>query len=177
MSVLQTTVLRRNARGCGAGDVRRRGPVDLRFTEYPSVDAALAAAGRRPCRRGCQRVHLIAIYGDNYELSGVQIIDDRIHRGLAAELRALYGEPIHPNPAAWPREEQLEMSLYEATQRANEVASGSIDPSDHAVKNALQGALDAERHRLHRSLDPQGYTDDLPTWSEVCPAWKLRMAR
>ena len=66
-------------------------------------------------------------------------------------------------------EEELQMSLVDRAHEARERAGASINPFDHRLALALQGAVDAERIALDRSLDPAAPVDDLPKWSEVCP--------
>ena len=60
------------------------------------------------------------------------------------------------------------MTLSEAAKLAREHADVCIDPSCHAVANALEGAIAAERMALDRSLDPEPNFDGIPPWSQVC---------
>jgi hypothetical protein len=60
------------------------------------------------------------------------------------------------------------MSLEEAVKRARAKADTSIDPHDHAIALAMEGALAAKRlNAKHAANPPAGDTSDLPPWSEV----------
>ena len=54
------------------------------------------------------------------------------------------------------------MSLSDAAKAAREKADRSIDRGDHALANAMQGAIDAELWMQDRSLDPPAPEDNPP---------------
>ncbi len=56
--------------------------------------------------------------------------------------------------------------LADAAAAARELADRSIDPADHRVALALEGAVTAREWRKRRAAS-SGRTDDLPAWSEV----------
>jgi hypothetical protein len=55
------------------------------------------------------------------------------------------------------------VTLDEAAKRARAKADVSLDPFDHVIANAMEGALHAEQH----PPVPPGDTSDLPPWSVV----------
>jgi hypothetical protein len=61
----------------------------------------------------------------------------------------------------------IPLSVEQAAKRAREIADTSIDPADHRVALALEGALLAQKWRHKRDHEPVGRTDDLPPWSAV----------
>jgi hypothetical protein len=60
------------------------------------------------------------------------------------------------------------MSLEDAAKSAREKADTSIDPFDHIVANALEGAVAAERQAAKFALNPPaGDTSGIPDWNDV----------
>ena len=47
------------------------------------------------------------------------------------------------------------MSLADKAKAARAVADASLDPADHALAAALEGALDAEAREQLRELEPE----------------------
>jgi hypothetical protein len=59
------------------------------------------------------------------------------------------------------------MNLKERAKEAREHAEVCLDPSCHALANALDSALLARKWRHDRDHEPRRRTDDLPPWSAV----------
>ena len=64
------------------------------------------------------------------------------------------------------------MTLDEARRAAREHADTCIEPSCHALANALEGAEHAVALAIFRqTFDPDRDTSDLPPWSSVTRDW------